>query len=87
VNVLHVIPSVAAKEGGPSFAVKAMTEALAREGVQVTIATTTGSREQGAGSREKRVAGIQCDLFSAGVRTLQDIVWPNEMVAQERDEV
>jgi len=40
VNVLHVIPSVAAKEGGPSFAIKAITEALARKGVQVTIATT-----------------------------------------------
>ena len=39
-NVLHVIPSVAAKEGGPSFAIKAITEALARKGVQVTIATT-----------------------------------------------
>ena len=39
-RVLHVIPSLSPKEGGPSFAVKAMAEALAREGVQVTIATT-----------------------------------------------
>ena len=39
-RVLHVIPSMSAKEGGPSFAAKAMAEALAGEGVQVTIATT-----------------------------------------------
>jgi glycosyltransferase involved in cell wall biosynthesis len=44
VNVLHVIPSLSAKEGGPSFAVKAMAEALAEQGVQVTVATTTGAQ-------------------------------------------
>src|SRR5580765_8137379 len=43
-RVLHVIPSLSAKEGGPSFAVKAMAEALAEQGVQVTVATT-GSLE------------------------------------------
>ena len=42
-NVLHVIPSLDAKEGGPSFAVKAMAEAVAREGVVVTVATTQGA--------------------------------------------
>src|SRR6266550_6121274 len=45
-RVLHVIPSLSAQEGGPSFAAKAMADALAGEGVQVTIATTTGSRER-----------------------------------------
>ena len=45
-NVLHVIPSLSAKEGGPSFAAKAMADVLAGEGVQVTIATTVGSRER-----------------------------------------
>ena len=58
-NVLHVIPSVAAKEGGPSFAVKAMTEALVREGVQVTIATTTGSRELATASPSTRGQGAR----------------------------
>src|SRR5438309_3904742 len=43
-RILHVIPSLSAKEGGPSFAAKAMAEALAVEGVQVTIATTRGVR-------------------------------------------
>ena len=42
-NVLHVIPSLSPKDGGPSFAVKAMAEALAGEGVQVTIATTAAA--------------------------------------------
>ncbi len=59
-RVLHVIPSVAAKEGGPSFAVKAMTEALAREGVQVTVATTTRSSEREDASTERRGYSIVC---------------------------
>jgi glycosyltransferase involved in cell wall biosynthesis len=59
VNVLHVIPSVAAKEGGPSFAVKAMTEALARQGVRVTVATTTRSSEREDASTERRYS-IAC---------------------------
>ena len=59
-NVLHVIPSVAAKEGGPSFAIKAITEALAREGVQVTVATTTRSREREDASTERRGYSIVC---------------------------
>jgi glycosyltransferase involved in cell wall biosynthesis len=63
VNVLHVIPSVAAKEGGPSFAIKAITEALAREGVQVTVATTrlqdsgvAGEENAGSGHGEGAAA-------------------------------
>jgi glycosyltransferase involved in cell wall biosynthesis len=42
-NVLHVIPSLSVKEGGPSFAVKTIAEALVSEGVKVTIATTEGA--------------------------------------------
>src|SRR5207248_5596707 len=45
-RVLHVIPSLSAQEGGPSFAAKAMADALAGEGVDVTVAATTGSRER-----------------------------------------
>ena len=59
-NVLHVIPSVAAKEGGPSFAIKAITEALAREGVHVTVATTTRGREREDASTERRGYSIVC---------------------------
>ena len=59
-RVLHVIPSVAAKEGGPSFAIKAITEALARQGVQVTVATTTRSSEREDASTERRGYSIVC---------------------------
>src|SRR5205823_3323079 len=45
-RVLHVIPSLSLTDGGPSFAAKAIAEALAGEGVEVTIATTRGSRER-----------------------------------------
>ena len=44
-HVLHVIPSLSLKDGGPSFAAKAMAEALAGEGVQVTIATTREAQD------------------------------------------
>src|SRR5436190_1257566 len=43
-RVLHVIPSLSPKDGGPSFAAKTMAEALAGEGVEVTIATTGEAR-------------------------------------------
>jgi hypothetical protein len=58
-RVLHVIPSLSVKEGGPSFAIKAMAEALAGQGVQVTVATTTGSREQGVRSERSRAWSME----------------------------
>ena len=39
-KVLHVIPSVSPKHGGPSAALPAMARALIAQGVEVTIATT-----------------------------------------------
>ena len=39
-RVLHVIPSVAPRYGGPSTAIRGMTAALAARGVAVTVATT-----------------------------------------------
>ena len=59
-RVLHVIPSLSVTEGGPSLAVKAIAEALAGKGVEVTVATTTGSREQGAGSEEGQGYSVIC---------------------------
>jgi glycosyltransferase involved in cell wall biosynthesis len=47
------------KEGGPSFAATAMAEALAGQGVQVTIATTTESREQGARSGGSKAGSME----------------------------
>lgn len=39
-KVLHVIPSLSLKEGGPSFAMRWMEKALQDRGVEVTVATT-----------------------------------------------
>lgn len=39
-RVLHVIPSVSLKDGGPSIAIAAMERALTSAGVEVTTATT-----------------------------------------------
>lgn len=39
-RVLHVIPSVSPRRGGPSFTVQAMAEGLAGTGIDVSIATT-----------------------------------------------
>ena len=54
-RVLHVIPSLSPKDGGPSFALPLMARGLAQAGVQVDIVTTdgqgSGAREQGSGAR------------------------------------
>lgn len=39
-RVLHVIPSVSPRHGGPSYAIKAYARALLAAGIEVTIATT-----------------------------------------------
>jgi glycosyltransferase involved in cell wall biosynthesis len=47
-RVLHVIPSLSVKEGGPSLALPVMARALSQQGVEVTIATTD---DDGRGER------------------------------------
>src|SRR5207249_8975045 len=47
-RVLHVIPSLSVKEGGPSLALPVMARALRQQGVEVTIATTD---DDGRGKR------------------------------------
>ena len=47
-RVLHVIPSVSPKHGGPSVALPLFARALARQNVKVTIATTD---DDGPGAR------------------------------------
>ena len=39
-NVLHVIPSVSSKHGGPSVAIKTVASALAGRGINVSVAST-----------------------------------------------
>ena len=42
-RVLHVIPSLSAKDGGPSFALPLMARGLAQAGVEVDVLTTDGN--------------------------------------------
>ena len=39
-RILHVIPSLSVKEGGPSSALPVMVRALSQHGIEVTVATT-----------------------------------------------
>ena len=62
-RVLHVIPSLSVKEGGPSVAANAMAEALVGLGVQVTVAPTrlqdsgvAGEENAGSGHGEGAAA-------------------------------
>jgi glycosyltransferase involved in cell wall biosynthesis len=45
-KVLHVIPSVSPKDGGPSFAMPLIARGLEASGVQVDVATTEETRER-----------------------------------------
>jgi glycosyltransferase involved in cell wall biosynthesis len=60
-KVLHVIPSISETQGGPSFAVRAMTHALRKQGIQADIATTdddgTGQRKPGLVYAEPTTVG------------------------------
>src|SRR5450756_505513 len=42
-RVLHVIPSVALEQGGPSFVIRQIAGGLASKGIEVDIATTFAS--------------------------------------------
>jgi glycosyltransferase involved in cell wall biosynthesis len=53
-RVLHVIPSLSVKEGGPSLALPVMARALRQQGVEVTIATTD---DDGRGKRRTVALG------------------------------
>jgi glycosyltransferase involved in cell wall biosynthesis len=47
VRVLHVIPSVSAKHGGPSFILPVLARALIDQGIEVVIATTDDDGPRG----------------------------------------
>jgi glycosyltransferase involved in cell wall biosynthesis len=46
-KVLHVIPSVSPSDGGPSFAMPLIAEALSRAGISVDVVTTDGNASTG----------------------------------------
>jgi glycosyltransferase involved in cell wall biosynthesis len=53
-KILHVIPSLSVKEGGPSLALPVMARALSQQGIEVTIATTD---DDGRGKRRTVALG------------------------------
>jgi len=53
-RILHVIPSLSVKEGGPSLALPVMARALSQQGIEVTIATTD---DDGRGKRQAVALG------------------------------
>ena len=61
-KVLHVIPSLSTKHGGPSFALPLMARSLVAQGVQVDIATTD---DDGPGCRLNVPLGrrTECDQY------------------------
>jgi glycosyltransferase involved in cell wall biosynthesis len=53
-RILHVIPSLSVKEGGPSLALPVMALALSKQGIEVTVATTD---DDGRGKRKAVALG------------------------------
>ena len=70
-RLLHVIPTVSLKYGGPSVAIRAMTEALVDRGHAVTVATTDTPGDAAAGrtgplSRAEVNGGVTYRYFEQG---------------------
>ncbi len=62
--MLHVIPSLSAKHGGPSFALPLMARSLVQQGVQVDLATTD---DDGPGCRMNFPPGQRVERDGYGV--------------------
>lgn len=61
-RVLHVIPGVEAKDGGPSQAIFPMCQALRERGIEVMLATTRFGDDR---SCETRVQGVETHFFKS----------------------
>lgn len=78
-RVLHVIPSVALRDGGPAVAVRAMAAAIARTGVDVTVATTDADgpdRLDVPLDRAVDTDGVAYRYFPRSVRGDWKFSWP-----------
>ena len=65
-RVLHVIPSVSKRSGGPGHAIVPMCQALQRAGVEVTIATTDHDLEVDSQRDDSStLAGVPVHIFTA----------------------
>jgi glycosyltransferase involved in cell wall biosynthesis len=78
-RVLHVIPSLAARYGGPSAAVRGMAAAQARAGARVTVAATDGDgpgRERVPLDRPVAVDGVEYRFFARSLPGEYKFSWP-----------
>lgn len=62
-KVLHVIPAVGMSYGGPSLAIKSMTQAAYAQGLQIDVATTTANGHHPPLSEP---IGIRCEKENIG---------------------
>src|SRR3954454_17620671 len=66
-RVLHVIPSVSERSGGPAAAIVPMCRALQAEGVDVLLATTSHGLRQICTDEVADYKGVPARLFPAQV--------------------
>src|SRR5687768_9898934 len=62
-RVLHVIPSVAERSGGPGIAILPMCRALQARGIEVLLVTTDAGSHQVESSRVADYDGVPAILF------------------------
>ncbi len=53
-KILHVIPSVDPRQGGPSTVMRTLTRELARAGLEVHVATTYGNKREGSNTSKSQ---------------------------------
>ena len=63
-RVLHVIPAVASKYGGPSTAIVSMTKAMDRNGIDVSVATTDAGLGDDQKSLEDTFGSVPVHCFT-----------------------
>ena len=78
-RVLHVIPSIAERYGGPSTAIRGMASALAARGIDVTVAATDGDgpgRMDVPLDRQHVQEGVSYRFFARSVPGEYKFSWP-----------
>ena len=83
--MLHVIPSVDERSGGPATAIVPMCRALMQQGIDVLLlSTTAGLPAEMMHGRGFGIQGCACDLLSGATgRVVQILAAPLVMAALE----
>lgn len=87
-RVLHVIPSVAERSGGPATAIIPMCRALMAQGVEVLLVTTdAGLGHETAGEDSHRMSGGKPPFLTCSIQTSQKLLnSPAEEMSAPADE-